>query len=364
MKLIRTLTLAALAALALACAKEDTPSVDIEQISLDAWMQRHTSGFTRHDNGLYTKVLRAATSAADTLPEEEDWIEIRFTGYSLPDLPLSPTGEMFVTRDSLIARQYGTWTAKTHYAPKKVILATLQTYATLTEAMVQTIRMMRPGEIREFYAPSALAYGSAGTTSYTYGDWGYQGQNPLAGNVPSHMEIELVRIIGPQQAMLDDQNTQVQAFAQQHLGLAAADSLKDNFYLKYTPLDPLADTIGADSTTHIYYVGMFLDGHVFDTNIDSIAARAWGDRTHHDSLTYIPSGGSLIEAFRIAVDTMTYDSWGEMVFSSDYGYGTGNAPSVGTGAAEIDPYTPLHFRFYIAPKVVVEDDGDEAQAQQ
>ena len=36
------------------------------------------------------------------------------------------------------------------------------------------------------------------------------------------------------------------------------------------------DSIKIDSTVKIWYVGKFLDGFVFDTNIDSIKRRAFG----------------------------------------------------------------------------------------
>ncbi len=356
----KLLVTVSIALLAFACAKEETiPGTQIEQEALDAWIQKHTTGFTRHDNGLYTKVLQAAPDGA-AQPQAGGWVEINFTGYSLPDLPVNPTGRMFVTRDSALAAAYGTATLKTHYAPKKIYLSTQQTATTLTEAMLQTILMMRQGETREFYAPSTLTYPGIGTSAYTYGDWGYQGQSDLSAGVPSRMEIELVRVLGDSEAMLEDQNRQVEAFAIDRLGLSAADSLKANLYLKYTPLDPLADTIAPDSTCHIYYVGSFLDGFVFDTNIDSIAMRLWGDASHHDSLSYTPSSGGLIQAFYEAVDTMRYNSWGEMVFSSDWGYGYGSTPTVGdgVGGTEFDPYTPLYFKFFIAPKPVVADTTD------
>lgn len=341
--------LLSIALLIVACAKEEsTPYADLEQQVLDAWMQKYRAGdgFTRHENGLYSRPLRHSEDTAMARPG--DWIEIRFNGYALPDLPVDPVGAMFVTRDSALAAQYGTATIKTHYAPIKTHLG-VSSNTVVTRAMYDVIRMMHPGEKYEFYAPSSIAYGASGTTLYTYGDWGYQGQKMLPANVPSRMEIELVRIVG--QDAQADENRQVKEFAMSRLGLAEADTIKANLYLKYTPMDPLADTVRLDTTCSIYYVGMFLDGFIFDTNIDSIAQRVWGDNSKHDSLDYIAVSGGLIEAFRQAVDTMTYDSWGEMVFNSDYGYGFGSTPTVGQGGGTVfDPYTPLYFKFYILPK--------------
>lgn len=346
----------------LACAKQETESAKVmEQQTLDRWVAAHVSGATKHSNGMYTVVREAAPESGTAKPVEGNWVRINYTGYSMPNPPLAPDGNLFVTRDAaLAAPQLASNTYTTHYAPHKVYMS-LYT-GQLTEAMYQTLLMMNQGATYRYYAPSALTYGAYGS-SYSYG---YQGQYALGVSLPSYMDIQLVQVITDVQK---DERDSTAAYAWRNLQLEETDSLKYYLYLKQLPGKDTDDdgnpipkqmVIPADSTASIYYVGRFFDGFVFDTNIDSIAKRVWNDNTTHSAYSYKPSDGKLIQAFYEAIITgkMRYNSWGKMAFSSDWGYGyAGDTPPSTTGTV-IDSYEPLYFEFYIAPKDAEEEDEE------
>ncbi len=350
--LLRTTLFALCASLILSsCADPHTTSwEEIEQASLDTWMAAYHSDAVRQDNGLYTQMINAVPGADK--PKAGQWVEILFTGWSMPDMKVGIPGNLFVTRDSTLAAHEGsTGYYHTHYAPKKLYLS-LET-GLITPAMYQTILMMRKGERWGFYSTSYLMYGSMGS-SY---DYGYQGYNPLGASVPCYMEIELVDIIDDVRA---DEQQQVQDYALTHLGLAAADSLKQYYYLKTEPLDAAADSIKADSTVKFYYIKRFLDGTIYDSNIDTVIQRVFKGYKYTlptAAISYKPSNGTQMPAIYDAVTHMKYDSWGRFVFTSDYAYGyAGLTPSTSDYSAEIDPYTPLYFEIYVMPYEEEEED--------
>ncbi len=349
MKIVRqTLLAAAVVFVAASCAKQETVNAGVlEQESLDAWVSSHISDPTLkgYSNGMYT-VVRTPAAAGAAEPKQNYWVLVNYDGYSMPDGAVNPTGNLFVTRDAdKSARALASNTYRTHYVPHKLWM---QPGYGLTEAMYATLLQMGEGAVWRYYAPSALTYGSYGS-SYTYG---YQGQSALPASVPSYMDIELVEVI-PDISVWE--LAQAKNFA--------ADTLpevtdKEGLYLKKIPDylpgyddDPLQVDIKEDSTLSIYYVGKFLDGFVFDTNIDSIALRVFNDASTHTAISYKPSAGGRIQAFYDAVLTMKYNSWGRMVFTSTYGYGSTGQTPTDTAGSVIDPYEPLYFEFFIEPYV-------------
>jgi FKBP-type peptidyl-prolyl cis-trans isomerase len=341
--------------LAFSCAKieSEVPGA-AEAQSLEKWMAAHVTdpALTAHPDGLYTLVLQQAADPQAKSPVDGNWVDVNFTGYALPVPPMAvypENGSVFVTRDAEIAaKELGNNPYRTHYAPQRMLVSGY--YGGMTAAMLRTLAMMKKGEKRRMFAPSTIAYGSYGS-SYSYG---YQGQNALPGGVPSYMDIELVEVI---EDIAEHEQDQVWEYAGRVLGKSAdTDTLRKGIYLNAEyfgiadPEDTAKDTITADSTVNIYYVGRFLDGFVFDTNIDTVAQRAWGTGGNLQPLSYKPSSGELVQAFYEAVTKMRYDSRGSMVFTSEWGYSySGQTPTTENYATQIDPYTPLVFDFYIAP---------------
>ncbi|MBR1994793.1 MAG: hypothetical protein IJ990_04565, partial [Alistipes sp.] len=83
-----------------------------------------------------------------------------------------------------------------------------------------------------------------------------------------------------------------------------AEVLKKRFHEEepYAGLDQLiaddADSVKLTGTAKIWYIGRFLDGFIFDTNIDEVKEIIYGEvLTKGTALSYTPEDGGLINAF-------------------------------------------------------------------
>lgn len=81
----------------------------------------------------------------------------------------------------------------------------------------------------------------------------------------------------------------------------------------------------------IWYIGRFLDGFIFDTNIDEVKEIIYGEVASEGSaLTYTPEKdqSSLITAFYYTIPNLLYGQWAEFVTISSQAYGaTGRSGS-------------------------------------
>ncbi len=338
--LIRTALLAALAVTAASCAKAPSEDYDaIEDTALANWMAVNAPEAQLDENGIYIEVVNPGSGNELA---EGNWVRIDYTGQSLH-------GSVFVTRTESVARIQGTYTYITHYDPEYfqfVGTSSTSTSSTIPQCILLTLPKRRPGAVYRIYSPSRLAYSSS-ASSYS---GGYEGQFTLAANRPAVFTIEITEVVrdpsARELALVGDATQGTQ------WGEAWRSLVGDSIRFVSVATDPVGDSITADSTLTIYYVGKFLDGFVFDTNIDSVAQRVWRDYTVHDSLSYRPSTGTLIEAFNLVLPEVTYGSWTKMIFTSAYGYGT--TGSYEDDKTQIQPYTPLVFEFYIKPWVASE----------
>lgn len=337
------------------CAKKTEESFDEkEQQSLDAWMKIHAPQVTdRWDNGMYVEQIVPPTNPASDPPNvneaNPEWVRVNFTGMSL-------SGDVFYTRTEEVAIRQGTRTLHTYYEP---LYTPFNTSSGLTQGQMDALRTMREGETVRLYLPSRLAYGAYGTS----GAYGYQGQNSLKGNVPVIIEMTLVQIV-PQP--VDREERLVKTYALDAMGFVPNQFIinKEDTLLcaKFMnqQRDPSAKIVRKDTLVNIYYVRKFLDGFIFDTNIDTIAQRVFHDYTTHGAMEYKASSSNTIAAFpRVlyaeippSMDSIRYGDSVRMVFTSSLGYGKdGNYPSTEstTAATVIQPYTPLVFELYYAP---------------
>ena len=213
---IKQLGAAAIGLLALAsCAKETSVSFDeIEQRSFDAWMKEHRPdllGNRQEARGFsyYVDVLEAgSTDKADTLIAETDcWVRYEFTARDL-------NGNVCVTRSAVEAKQQGTFTRYTYYAP--YFRYSGSDYTTLLEGSYYALRepltlseeyiaahpgrglkngmQARLGTELMLYLPSSLAYSTSGASS----DAGYGGQYTLDANRPAILHVKVTgRVSNP-----------------------------------------------------------------------------------------------------------------------------------------------------------------------
>ena len=112
----------------------------------------------------------------------------------------------------------------------------------------------------------------------------------------------------------------------------------------YVGVDKLeADSVGLEGTAKIWYVGRFLDGFIFDTNIDEVKELIYGpDYTAGSELSYTPESGGLIQAFYYAVPRMKYGQWASLITVSTNAYGsagkTGTTSTSTTGGSNMQSY--------------------------
>ncbi len=107
-----------------------------------------------------------------------------------------------------------------------------------------------------------------------------------------------------------------------------AEALKERFHSDepYAGVEELvkegADSVGLSGKAKIWYIGRFLDGFIFDTNIDEVKEIIYGEVVSKGSaLEYTPEEGGLIEAFYYTIPTMRFGQWGALIATSTFGYG-------------------------------------------
>ena len=94
-----------------------------------------------------------------------------------------------------------------------------------------------------------------------------------------------------------------------------------------------AKEIGEDNSAMIWYVGRFLDGFIFDTNIKEVKELAYNESDAGSVLTYSVSSNKdeYISAWAHCIPKLRYGRWGAIITTSGYAYGsTGVSASTST----------------------------------
>ena len=89
-----------------------------------------------------------------------------------------------------------------------------------------------------------------------------------------------------------------------------------------------ADSVRKKSTVKIWYVGRFLDGYVFDTNIDEVKEIVYGEVVNEGKAISINVADALgskefefINAWRFSIPTLRVGQWAALLTVSNYAYG-------------------------------------------
>ena len=340
-RIIRVISACAVAAVCLSsCAKE--PSVDwdtLREDAFEAWMDLYGDGAEKQESGVYIKKLHSESNVVKP-PIEGDWVAIDYTGRLLT------TGDVFATRDSAVAQQQGTFQYYTHYVPEFV---EYKKGESIIDGLYYTLATMNEGDSELAYIPPALAYGTAGGSFSN----GYQGQiSSVSAFIPIIMNLRLDKIVPDP---LSYESSLVREYAYEKWGLAVNDTVRKNMYRRVLSQGKDTTTVGKDSVVCLYYIGKFLDGFVFDTNIADSALKyniysTSSSSTKYDSisLTVGSSDTTYIKGFYSAVEGLRYGDVAQVVFTSTYGYGSTGTSS--SGSTVIQPYSPLMFTIEVLPK--------------
>lgn len=334
------LTLVAAAGFTACAEKVDIDMTIEEQQSLDAWVAKHVNKngprAVRQENGLWVEIDNYGDTESLATNDTVTWVKYNFT---LRDM----TGNVIFSRYEDVAKWQGTHTKYTHYVPDYIFCGDYA--ANLLEGTHYVMRNtltnhdgtefnLHVGTKGTLYIPSALAYGATGTSN----DAGYGGQYSLNGSVPSIIDFEIVHVT---KDPVKDEEQAVSDF------IAATGNWKPvNDTLDYLYVDKRfrlpegetayqGDSIKIDSTVKIWYVGKFLDGFVFDTNIDSIKRRVFGEvQSTGEALDFTvkesgksadesgDEGSGYINAWNYTIPHLLKGQWARIVATSFYCYGS------------------------------------------
>ncbi len=123
----------------------------------------------------------------------------------------------------------------------------------------------------------------------------------------------------------------------------------DDAYSGVAALD--ADSVGLNKTAKIWYIGRFLDGFIFDTNINEVKELIYGSGyTAGEAIEYMPSSGGLISAFYYTVPNLKFGQWATFITTSTNGYGSagqnGISSTSSSGGVSADYYDYLNYLSY------------------
>lgn len=112
-----------------------------------------------------------------------------------------------------------------------------------------------------------------------------------------------------------------------------------------------ADSLKKKSEAKIWYIGRFLDGFIFDTNIDEVKEIIYGKvDSAGEALTFDtvnPLDNSYILAWNYSIPTLRYNQWAMVLTVSTYGYGiSGKVGSHTTTTTYSDAYYDYATNYY------------------
>lgn len=320
-KALKIVFVAAMAvAMTIGCARNTgLDTSEHENEALAAWMDKNYEGWQnskdwmRTSDGTYILWLRRAQleGKADTVLASGDWVRINYTGKRLD-------GSVFYTRSEAVAKIQGTYSRRTHYVPDFVHL--YQDNALLPKGIYEALTNMKNGDMVRVIMPSGSYMSSSG---YSSTNVGYNGQFGLPGDVPVIVDsLEIMEVVKYPVKVEEDN---VAEYVQRNWNMNPADSLEGHVGLYVQLQNPYPfkrDSVVKDSTLTCYYKAYFLDGFVFDSNIDSVQMRAWGEIYNEGPMEWDMKSSevSMIDGFKKACCQACYGDHIRTIFTSAYGY--------------------------------------------
>lgn len=343
--------MAALVLLASRCAKNPSESwqdTELQLIKSTVKVYFPTAVPMVEDSSLWLLDHYSNSSGNSKKPQEEGYVEF---GYSGKLLPISRS-VVYQTTDSLTARRLGTFSADKHYVP--IFAYYHKDY--MQVALHKALERMSEGDTLTVLSASWHAFGSTGTTG-------------VAANTPVIFTITLNEAVADADAAAARELSVVESYVSSYNDAAANAKFvpaKDStgtelpgIYVCYLDTVQRNDTTlcaQTDDVLNLKYAGYFLrDGFLLDANIGEVVYKAgWSVDTTSTTSTYQTYyehtfskallSTTSIKAFDAALLNIAAGSKVEVVFTSDYGYGS--AGTTTNASRPIYPYTPL--RFYIS----------------
>jgi len=297
--------------LVVGCDRVVNESQGDEMARLDAWLKVNNITTPPNPSGLYYINKQEGTGAS---PVDSNWVIFSYVLRSLDDVVFETTFKDTAKLYDI----YGIYQTTTHYVPS---FMQFFSKSTVSLALAEGLSLMKEGGKARLIAPSRLAGNSSTTMIY---------------------DIELLQVI------TDPKAYEESLIADYRFANPSFISISDSIYYMKTADGTRACLV--DSLVEVYYTGKFLDGFVFDTNIDSIAKQndiyTYTALTSgkYDVLSFRIGSNAVKTGFEMAIKQMMEGEKGIVIVPSPCAYGVSGDNS---GATKIPPYTPLIFELYL-----------------
>ena len=337
------LAVAAVAALAFACAKYESEDNLVSQKRIrDAWMRvKLGHEIDPDENGLY--VLEKAVGSGKSIGDTS------FILFDYVVRDLEGNYNKYTTEE--VARIMGTYSNEKYYCPEVVQMGQYKLYTPM-ENFVKSLK--GGGKAKFLLPPDATTYAYTKELKKYYKSYGNDGTEPdLSENYI--YDVEVVDVIDD---IYQYQIDKLEAFAAKNY--AGLDSLEKGFYfVKLVEKPAETDTIAVNTSVQVDYIGKLLDGFCFDTNIAD-SAKVYGlfnlSKSYEPlSVNFLKNGYStsddgtrtystdVINGFAMAVGRMNYGEEAIAFFWSPLAYGTKSSDSY-------PAYAPMCFYLKVRPK--------------
>lgn len=104
-----------------------------------------------------------------------------------------------------------------------------------------------------------------------------------------------------------------------------------------------AKEVGEENAAMIWYVGRFLDGFIFDTNIQEVKKLAFNEDESAEAISYSVESNKddYINAWALGIPKLRYGRWGAIITTSGYAYGTSGVSGSTTTSSSTASYNAL-----------------------
>lgn len=296
------------------CKKGGDDAHDAEMRKLNAWILVNNITVAPTASGMYFIPVDEGSGVS---PVDGDYIYYNMSVETLDGYIVGSTIDS-------VADNWGLKNATTHYTPTLFKLDSK--YKGQLNGLVEAALRMKEGEKARLILPSNLAFGSGGYSSV------------IGSNTTVVINFELVKVV--KNISLYEKEL-VESYAN---GNGLTLTIPDKAGIYYKNLTELSTKQVGDSASSVkvWYVGRYLDGVIFDTNIDTVATNA-GITTSSTDLFDVKFGkNSAIVAFEEVVKNMWLQEKTTLVTTSEFAYGAaGNKDA--NGRYLMLPFTPLVF---------------------
>lgn len=297
--------------IAIACDRISEDPISDEMARLNAWLQVNNITTTPTASGLYYISLVEGTGVA---PKDSNYVEL---SYEIRDLD----GNLYETTEKEVAKLYDIYKPTTHYVPS--YLQHFDNVGVL-KGLAEGLSYMKEGGKARLIMPSKLGYGAGAS--------GVPGYRTLI------YDVELVKVISDPTAY---EKSLITDYLSENPGFI---SFNDSLYYKKTVEGTRTCVVAKDSVVEVYYVGKFMDGFVFDTNIKSVAIEnsiySTSNVDKYETLEFTVGSDEISRGFSLAVQKMIEGEEASFVIPSFNMYGINGSTS---GATAIPPYSTLVF---------------------